>query len=92
MDGRSFPSELGRRRRGGARCQLRIAAGEGREDVGDWDIDGRPAVADVLHVAPAADIVGLEERVLPPVELERADAELLAEAPYSRDSRRGPCP
>src|SRR5438128_9102936 len=46
LDGRGFPSELGRRRRGGARSHPRIAAVEGLEDVGDRDIDGRPPVAD----------------------------------------------
>src|SRR5712691_13111751 len=86
LDRRRFPPEGGRRRRRRSSSQPRIAAVEGLEDQGDRDVGERPAIPDVLHVPPPGDVERMEQRVLAPVEVERADAEALAEAPV--ESRR----
>src|SRR5262249_60116592 len=51
----------------------RIAALEDGHDLGYGNVGTRAALGDVLHVAPAARVVGMEEGVGAPVELERAD-------------------
>src|SRR5262249_17564452 len=74
-----FLPELATARPRGALDQSRIFARERRDDLGHRNVGVSAVVAQVLHVAAAIPIVGVEERVRAAVELEGPDAELVAE-------------
>src|SRR5688500_13144501 len=59
----------------------RILALEGRDDVGHGHVGLHAAVAHVFHVASTGPVIGLEDRVLTAIELQREDAEALAQGP-----------
>src|SRR5262245_59061498 len=83
---RFAPESRGPRRLAGL-DQAWILALEDRHDVRHGHVRIYAALAHVLHVAPAGPVVGLEDRVLAAVELQRENAEALAEGQV--EGRRG---
>src|SRR5437016_4222564 len=70
--------------------EARVGTLEGRHDLGHGNIGARASLAHVFHVPPAARVVGMEEGVGKPVELERANAEALAERAVEGRGRLDP--
>src|SRR2546422_4185919 len=79
-----FVPEPRRGGRGSSLDEPRVFPLEDRDDVGHRHIGVHTALAHVLHVAPAGAVIGLEDRVLAAVELERGDTEPLAERSIER--------
>src|SRR5882757_9627996 len=74
----------------GQRAAVAVGGLEGGEHHGKRDAGPRAVVVDVLHVAAALAVVGVQEGVGAAVELQRRDAEALAEAGVEGRARLAP--